>query len=108
MKRLALVSALAVLGMPSAAAQAATKLSVDLASGRVDGHRVLGRTIAQVTAALGRPDFHAGPRSRYRIGYGTVRDFSAEVLFRPTGGVERAWSLVFERGRVRDPKAGDL
>jgi hypothetical protein len=108
MKRLALLSALAVLGTPAAAAHATTSLSVDLANGRIDGHRVLGLTVAQVTAALGHPDFHAGPQSRYRIGYGTLRDFSTEVLFRPSGGVERAWSIVFERGPVRDARVGDL
>jgi hypothetical protein len=85
-----------------------TVRSVDLASGRVDGHRVLGITVTQVTAALGRPDFRVGPRSRLRIGYGTRGDFSTEVLFRLSGGVQRAWSIVFERGPVRDSKVGDL
>jgi hypothetical protein len=108
MKRLALLSVLAVLGTPAIGAHATTSLAVDLATARVDGHRVLGLTVVQVTAALGRPDFHAGPRARYRIGYGTPRDFSTEVLFRPSGGVLRAWSIVFERGPVRDAKAGDL
>jgi hypothetical protein len=84
--------------MPAGAAHATKSLSVDLTNGRVDGHRVHGLTVAQVTAALGRPDFHAGPRSHYRIGYGTLRDFSTDVSFRPSGGVERAWSIVFERG----------
>jgi hypothetical protein len=59
--------------MPAGAAHATKSLSVDLTNGRVDGHRVHGLTVAQVTAALGRPDFHAGPRSHYRIGYGTLR-----------------------------------
>jgi hypothetical protein len=30
------------------------------------------------------------------------------VIFRRSGGVERAWSIVFERGSVRDVKVGDL
>ncbi len=80
MKRLLLLSTLAVLAIPAVGAQATTRQSVDLANGRVDGHRVLGLTVAQVTAALGRPDFRVGPPSRYRIGYGAQRNFSIEVI----------------------------
>jgi len=108
MKGLLLLCALAVLALPAVGAQAAPGHTVDLANGRVDGHSVLGRTITQVTAALGRPDFRVGPRSRHRIGYGTASDFSTEVIFRPSGGVERAWSIVFDRGLVRDVKVGNL
>jgi hypothetical protein len=108
MKRLLLFSTVAVLAFPAAGAHGATTHTVDLASGRLDGHRILGRTIAGVTAALGRPDFHSGSRSRYRIGWGTPRDFSIEVLFRRSGGVQRAWSIVFERGSIRDVKLGDV
>jgi hypothetical protein len=108
MKRLLVLSVLAVLAMPAVGAQATTGRSVDLATGRVNGHRVLGRTVAQVTAVLGRPDFRVGPRSRYRIGYGPQGSFSTEVIFRSSGGIQRAWSIVFERGPVRDLKVGDL
>ena len=108
MKRLLLLGTLAGLAIPTLGAQATTSRSVDLANGRVDGHTVLGLTVAQVTAALGRPDFRVGPPSRYRVGYGTQRNFSTEVIFRPSGGIERAWSIVFERGRVREVRVGDL
>jgi hypothetical protein len=108
MKRLLLLCTIAVLATPAVGAQATTGRSVDLATGHVNGHRVLGLTVAQVTAALGRPDFRVGPRSRYRIGYGPQSNFSTEVIFRPSGGVQRAWSIVFERGPVRDVKVGDL
>jgi len=108
MKRLLVVCALGVLALPAVGAQATSGHTVDLENGRVDGHLVLGRTVAQVTAALGRPDFRVGPRSRYRIGYGTPSDFSTEVIFRRSGGVQRAWSIVFERGPARDSKVGDL
>jgi hypothetical protein len=108
MKRLLLFSAVAVLAFPAAGAHGATTHTVDLSSGRLDSDRILGRTIAGVTAALGRPDFRGGPRSRYRLGWGTPRDFSLEVLFRRRGGVERAWSIVFERGSIRDVKLGDV
>jgi hypothetical protein len=106
MKRLLLLVATAALVLPAGAAGAATR-TVDLASGQLDGHRILGRTVAGVTAALGRPDFRAGPRSRYVIGWGDRRSFQVEVIFRPAGGVERAWSIAFERD-VRDVKIGDL
>lgn len=108
MKRLLLLSALAVLVLPEGGAFAARGHTVDLASGRVDGRPVLGRTVAGVTAALGRPDFRVGPQSRYRIGWGRRLDFSIEAIFRRSGGGTRAWSIAFERGPVHDPKLGDL
>ena len=108
MKRILLLVILALVAVPMAGAQVATSHNVDLASGRVDGHQILGRTIAGVTAALGRPDFRIGPTTRYRIGWGTPRRFSTEVIFRRSGGVQHAWSVVFERGIVRDAKIGNL
>src|SRR3979409_1592800 len=108
MKRLLVVCALGMLALPAVGAQATRSHTVELATGRIDGHAILGRTVAQVTAALGRPDFRVGPHSRQRIGYGTPSNFSTEVIFRPSAGVERAWSIVFERGAVRDAKVGDL
>ena len=107
MKRLLLITALATLALPAGAA-GASRTTVDLATGSVNGHLVLGRTIAGVTAALGRPDFRGGSRSHYVIGWGTRPNFAFEVIFRPVGGVERAWSIAFERGPVRDVKLGDL
>lgn len=85
-----------------------TTHSLGVSNGRIDGHPVLGRTVAGVTAALGRPDFRSGPRGRYVVGWGSRPNFSFEVIFRPSGGVERAWSIVFERGPVFDVKIGDL
>jgi hypothetical protein len=76
MKRLLSLFVLAVSAFPAAVAQATPGHTVDLASGRVDGHSILGKTIAQVTAALGRPDFRVGPASHHRIGFGTPSDFS--------------------------------
>lgn len=106
MKRLLLVAAAAVLALPAAAAGESGR-SVDLASGRLDGRTILGRTVAGVTAALGRPDFHAGSRQTYMLGWGARPNFSVEVRFHSVGGVERAWSMAFERD-VRDVKLGDL
>lgn len=108
MRRLVLLVVLAVVAVPMAGAQAATAHSVDLASGQVDGKQILGRTIAEVTAALGRPDFRIGTTSRCRIGWGTPSRFSTEVIFRRSGGVQHARSIVFERGPVHDAKVGNL
>lgn len=108
--KLLLVLALAVVAavVGTAAAQSANGRSVDLTNGLVDGHPVLGRTVAGVTAALGRPDFRVRDRVRYKIGWGTPSDFSLMVLFRRSNGALRAWSVVFERGPVRDKRIGEL
>ena len=108
MRRVVLFVVLAVVAAPMAAAQGTAPHSVDLATGEIDGHQVLGRTVAGVTTALGRPDFRSGPSSRYRVGWGTPARFSTEVIFRRSGGIQHAWSIVFERGQVRDAKVGDL
>jgi hypothetical protein len=62
--RLALLSATSMVAFVSGAA-GATSWTVDLASGHINGHRVLGRTVSGVTAALGRPDFRAGRPGAY-------------------------------------------
>ena len=103
MTRASVLLATAALALPGGAAAH----TIDLSTGRVDGQRILGRTVAGVTAALGRPDFRTGPRAHYALGWGDRRDFSIRVIFRPAGGVERAWSIAFERD-VRDTKLGDL
>ena len=108
MRRLLLLAVLTAIGVTAAEANAAPAHVVDLASGRVDGKQVLGRTIAGVTAALGSPDFRVGSAARYRIGWGSPDRFSTAVIFRPSGGVPRAWSIVFERGPVSDPRFGSL
>jgi hypothetical protein len=107
MKRLLLLAIASVVFAPTAA-QGATGHTIDLASGRLDGHDILGRTIPAVTAALGRPDFRAGSKSRYRIGWGSEANFRIEVLFATRDGKERATSIVLERSPIRDPKLGEL
>lgn len=106
MKRLLTLFAVASMTV-AAGASGSTTHTVDLATAHVDGHRILGRTIAGVTAALGRPDFREGQRAQYVIGWGSRPNFLVEVIFRPSGGVERAWSIAFEQ-HVRDVKLGDL
>lgn len=101
-----LVPLLAATWVPYAPAATSSTRTLDLATGRLDGHPVLGLTLAQVTASLGRPDFRIAA-SNYRIGWGTRLNFSVEVLFQRRHGVLRAWSMAF-RGPVRDPKIGQL
>ena len=110
MKALLFAIASAVLLIPASAGASAKTAghTVELSSGRVDGSLILGKTLSEVTAALGRPDFRAGSSSRYRIGWGPARDFRLEVLFWPSDRGLRAWSVVLERGPVSDPKVGDL
>lgn len=66
--------------------------SIDLGTGKVDGHVVLGRTMAGVTAALGQPtqSFPAQQPSTMRYG----SPWNVQVLFRREHGALRAWSIV--------------
>jgi hypothetical protein len=40
--------------------------------------------------------------------WGERLNFSIEVIFHRSGGVQRAWSIAFERSPVRDLKLGDV
>jgi hypothetical protein len=109
MKRLLLLVVVLVASSSMlAGAQAASSRTVDLVSGRVDGHPVLGRTVAGVTAVLGRPEFRHGNRTTYKLGWGSPTDFSMEVIFNRRRGALRAWSVVFGRAPVRDARIGEL
>jgi hypothetical protein len=48
-----------VAGLLACAALAANGRQVDLATGDLDGKQILGRSVADVKAALGKPDFTA-------------------------------------------------
>ena len=106
MRTLLAVVAVLVLAPPSGIASDAHRVS--LATGELDGRQVLGRSIAEVTAVLGKPDFTSGPRRRLRVGWGRPDDFTLAVLFSPVDGRLRARTLVFERGTVRDDRVGNL
>jgi hypothetical protein len=104
--RLLLVIAAVLLA--SATALAAGGHRIELTSGQVDGKQILGGSIAQVSAALGKPDFTSGSRRLRRIGWGRPDSFRLAVLFRPVDGRLRARTLVFEGGSVRDARIGEL
>jgi hypothetical protein len=109
MGRIAIVAGAALLLAAPAASGTAERHSIDLVSGSLDGHAVLGSTLPQVVAGLGRPDFEVGGgQPLRRIGWGTPGNFTRELIFRRAGGTLRAQTLVVERGTVIDPKAGNL
>jgi hypothetical protein len=93
----------------SASAYATGGHQVDLATGDLDGKQILGGTFADVTAALGKPDFAAGPRNRRRVAWGgDAGSLKVAVLFRSVGRSLVARTLVFESGSIRDTRIGEL
>lgn len=109
MGRIVIATAAALLLTGPAGAGTAARHRVDFASGRLDGHAVLGSTLPQVVAALGRPDFAVGGgHPLRRIGWGTRGNFTRELIFRRAGGTLRAQTLVVESGIVIDRKVGNL
>ena len=71
---------------------ALTPTSIDLGTAKMDGHVVLGRTVAGVTAALGRPAQRLRSKQHYTLRYGSPWDI--QVLFRREHGALRAWSII--------------
>jgi hypothetical protein len=109
MGRIVIAAAVVALLAGSAAGAQPAAHRVDLATGVLDGHDVLDRTRAQVVAMLGRPDFKVGEGNLLqRIGWGTPGNFSLELLFRRSHGLQRVQTIVFERGTVIDPKVGNV
>lgn len=89
-----------------ARASASAHVSVDLGSALVNGHPVLGRTVAGVTASFGHPSWRRMSGRVYRIGYGDNANFRMMVLFRKQGGVYRAATVAFERAPVFERRIG--
>jgi hypothetical protein len=104
----ALFALVGILLLAPASSFAANTQRISLATGELDGKPVLGMSLGEVTATIGKPDFSSGPRSRYRIGWGRPDNFTVAVLFRPVNGRLRASTLVFERGTIRDDRVGNL
>jgi hypothetical protein len=102
------LAVVAVLVLAPASGFGADAHRVSLASGELDGRQLLGRSMAEVKAVLGKPGFRSGPRRRPRIGWGRPDNFTIAVLFRPVDGRLRASTLVFERGTFKDDRVGNL
>ena len=87
-------------------AVASTRYQVDLATGNLDGKRVLGRSLADVRTTLGRPDLIAGPRNRRLVAWGGgAGTFRLAVLFRPTGNRLLARTLVLRAARFETQRS---
>lgn len=86
--------------------------TIDLASGQLGGHTVLGRTVAGVTAAVGRPDQRLRGIARYTLRYeptsSRLGNWGVQILFRRDRGVLRSWSIVLTDSTFREPKTGRL
>jgi hypothetical protein len=108
MKPVVLMAAAVALIVPAAGTAARPGHRLDLSTGRVDGWAVLGRTPAGVRSLLGRPNFTGGPARRPYDIWGGRADWSTKVFYRREGSRLRAWSLVFERGPVVDPRLGNI
>lgn len=78
----------------------------DLETGYVDGRRVLGRTVAGVTAALGRPDYRRPGTSHYAIGFQPHPPFFIEVRFLKKAGKLRAASIIFQDLTLEESRMG--
>lgn len=85
---------------------AAPELSVSLLDGSLNRHVLLGKSVAGVTAALGKPTWRIRGASDYRLIYGDRRDFRIMVHFRERAGDLRAVSVAFERAPVFESKLG--
>jgi hypothetical protein len=66
-------------------------MHVDLAAGTVDGHPVLGRSVAAIRSSLGPPDYVERYKRRVDLGYGLRSRPRVEVIFNGT-----AWALELE------------
>jgi hypothetical protein len=108
MKRLLLVAALTLVALPAAGSAATPRHTVDLASGRFEGHTILGRTPSQVSAVLGKPSAVHGSKMRYVFDWGHYPKLRYTVIFTKRGTSERAVLIGFETGRYVDPRLGGL
>ncbi len=76
---------------------------IDLAAGTVDGHPVLGRSVAAVRSSLGLADYVERYTRRIDLGYGPRTRPRLEVIFNGT-----AWALEFEDPNDTEAKLGRL
>jgi hypothetical protein len=86
--------------------------SIDLATGLLGAHQVIGRSVAGVVAVLGAPDQRIGGQQTYTLRYeprsAVLPDWGLQVVFRREYGQLRAWSIVVVDPQFRDAKLGAL
>jgi len=102
------LASLAVAVAASATASSTSAHTVNLATGQLDGHTILGLTPSQVSAVLGKPDAAHGTKSRYVLQWGGGSPPHYEVIFTKHGASERAVTLALETGAYQDPKIGNI
>lgn len=90
----------------TAAGAPSPRLTVDLGSGAINGHIILGRSPAQVTRSLGKPSWRLPGTQRYRIGYGERTNFRLMVRFQKRDRTLRAVAVAFERQPVLEKQIG--
>lgn len=99
-----------MLSVPSGASgesrYAASPLRIDLASGAVNGHLIVGRNFASVVTAFGEPTWRTFSRRTLRAGYGDRLDFRMMVRYEKVGGLWRAKAVTFERGPLVETLMG--
>jgi hypothetical protein len=92
------------------AAPAVAPRTFDLATARVDGHRLLGRSVPGVTAALGRPGERVRGDRRYVLRYDSLGSgrWGVTILFRRDRDRLSAWSIALADPRLTEVKLGYL
>lgn len=104
----ALAVALAALALAAPAAGGGFPVGVDLATGKVNGKVVLGRTPAQVVAFFGRPDSFVRTAGLTYMRYGPPLTFSLTVLFGQRGGRLVATAAAFQNPALVEVRLGRL
>jgi hypothetical protein len=84
----------------------APRLTVDLGTGAINGHVILGKSVAQVARSLGKPSWRMPGTRRYRLGYGDRTDFSLMIRFQKQGAALRAVAVAFERQPLFERRIG--
>src|SRR3972149_8534211 len=92
-------AAILVAAVAAATANGATapRLTVDLGTGAINGHVILGKSVAQVARSLGKPSWRVPGTRFYRLGYGDRTGFSLMIRFREQGAGLRAGAGGFWR-----------
>ncbi len=100
------VVATAMASVSTVTAATPRALTVDLGTGTINGHAILGNSLAEVTKQLGKPDWRVPGTRKYRIGYGQRTNFTMMVRFTRKNGTLRAVTVAFERPPLLEKQIG--
>lgn len=106
--RVLVSAAILVVAVAVAPANGATapRLTVDLGTGGINRHVILGRSVAQVARSLGKPSWRVPGTRFYRLGYGDRTDFRLMIRFKKQGTAFRAVAVAFERQPLFERRIG--